>query len=92
MYHVYAHQDDYLRYDQLDDKAQVNKLEDYLANENLVELVAEDRYISGDIPFEDVRLTIGSACISSSPTKAIYDSWGSKVARALRLYIGGSST
>lgn len=42
LYHVYARQDKYLRYDQLDDEAEVNKLEGDLGDENLLESVANN--------------------------------------------------
>ena len=82
MHHVYAHQDKTLRFDQLSDREQANVLADNLAAEDLLSSVSTGRYITGDLPFEDVRLRVGTKIVSGSPTKAIYNHWGARVARS----------
>ena len=83
LFHVYGHQDRYLRLDQLDEDAETNRLADDLVDENLVRSVADEKYIKGVLPFDDVRLSVGAKRVTGSPTEAIVNFWGSKVARDL---------
>ena len=81
--HVYGHQDDTEDYDRLDDFAQTNVDADRYASEDLVASVAQNRFIEGSLPFDDIGVSLGSHRVTGSPTQAIWDHWGHREARRL---------
>ena len=83
MYHVYAHQDRNLCFDQLDVHEQTNVCVDNMAIDEPIVSISVGRFITGGIPFDDVRLRVGAKRVSGSPTttKAIHNFWGASGAR-----------
>ena len=83
LFHVYGHQDDYLREDQLDINGRLNKRADSLAGEDLVRCVASGQFIPSHLPFDDVHVKVGASVLTGSPTQAILNHWGHGVAKDL---------
>ena len=81
--HVFAHLDEALRRDQMEDEEWLNCEADKIASDDLVEAVAAGKFIKSEFPFEDMCLTVNGVKVTGSPRRAISSFWGSKVAREL---------
>ena len=80
--HVFGHQDEILRWDQLSIQEKLNVLCDSLAKRALMAGIVNRDFITSTFPFEDVRLDCSTKKVVGSPTRAIYQWWGYKTARA----------
>jgi hypothetical protein len=84
MYPVRGHMDTLLCPDQLTVEERVNCRADKLVSEALVNAVlANQRFISSNLPFENTKLLVKGKMVTGSPKNAITQSWGSKVAQKL---------
>ena len=83
LFHVYGHQDRYLREDQLDINGLLNRRADGLTGEDLVRCVASGQYIPNRLPFDEVHVRVGRSILTGSPTQAIHNHWGRGVAETL---------
>lgn len=82
-HHVQAHQLKNKTFDQLELVPQKNEICDQNAKSRLVQSFLDDDYITGVLPFEQIRLVINDEKVTSSPTQAIHKFWSYKTARAL---------
>ena len=80
--HVFGHQDEILRWDQLSLPEKLNVLCDSLAKRALMAGIVNRDYITNTFPFEDIILQCSNKKVVGQPTKAIYQWWGYKTARA----------
>ena len=83
MYHVRGHMDKLLCSDQLPVEERVNCHADKLASEALVNGVANQRFISSNLPFKSTKLLVNGRVVTGSSKQAITQSWGEKVAQTL---------
>ena len=82
-HHVQSHQLKNKTFDQLELVPQKNEICDQNAKSRLVQSFLDDDYITGVLPFEQIRLVINDEKVTSSPTQAIHKFWSYKTARAL---------
>ena len=80
-YHVMAHLDDLLSWDQLTFDEQTNVHADKLAETALKDAVASGRFISRTFPSEDMVIHVCGSKVTGSARPAILRCWGAKEAR-----------
>ena len=80
---MYGHLDNLLRWDQLTLPQKLNVRMDNLAKRALLAALVNEKFINGEIPFENVSLFCGGKRASSSTTKSMYSWWGYNTERKL---------
>ena len=81
--HVHSHMDDHLKWEEMSLEQQLNKRVDEEADLALKNAVKNDEFIRSEWPFMRVVMRCGKELITGSPTAAIYDWNGRKMAKAM---------
>ena len=79
--HVHSHMDKVLKWHEMTPEQQFNKVVDNEADQALKYAVKHDEYIRSEWPFMRVIMKCGQTLVTGSPTEAIYDWNGRKLAK-----------